>query len=155
MTDGMFVHDLPAHLQERVTCSVLAAVKYDVPANIILGIAEIENGSPGKWVENTNGTRDVGPMQLNTTYLAELAKYGISEFDAARAGCYPYALATWRVRMHIQNDNGDIWSRAANYHSRTPKYNQIYRRKLITAAQRWATWLTHRFRTRVYTPPVE
>lgn len=151
----MFVHDLPPRLQERVTCSVMASVKYDVPANIILAIAEIENGMPGQRVENANGSHDVGPMQLNTAYLAELVKYGITDADAARSGCYPYELATWRLSMHIKNDKGDVWTRAANYHSRTPKYNVIYRRKLVSAAQRWAAWLSQRFQTRVYTPPAQ
>ncbi len=50
-------------------CSISAAVKYEVPANIVLAVAEKEAGKPGQWVRNTNGTHDVGPMQFNTTYL--------------------------------------------------------------------------------------
>lgn len=58
--------DLPPQLQERVICSISAAVKYEVPANIVLAVAEKEGGKPGQWVKNTNGTHDVGPMQFNT-----------------------------------------------------------------------------------------
>jgi hypothetical protein len=32
-----FFADLPPQLQERVVCSISAAVKYEVPANIVLG----------------------------------------------------------------------------------------------------------------------
>ena len=56
-----FVADMPPQIQERVVCSISAAVKYEVPANIVLAVAEKEAGKPGQWVRNTNGTHDVGP----------------------------------------------------------------------------------------------
>jgi hypothetical protein len=88
-------------------------------------------------------------MQFNSNYLLELSVYGITSKDVAQAGCYPYELATWRLRKHILHDKGDLWTNAANYHSRTPKYNTIYRHKLKTAARRWAEWLTQHFNTRI------
>ena len=136
-------------------CSIIAAVKYDVPANIVLAVVEIENGRPGHWVQNRNGSHDVGPMQFNTAYLADLARYGITPEDVAKPGCYPYELATWRLRGHIRQDKGDLWTRAANYHSRTPQHNVKYRVKLVRAAQRWAVWLSQRFQTRNYVSSTE
>jgi hypothetical protein len=138
----------PEEMNERVMCSVIAAVKYDVPANIILAVAEIEGGKPGQYVENTNGTLDVGPMQFNTAYLQDLARYGITAKDVEASGCYSYELAAWRLRGHILNDSGDLWTRAANYHSKTPYYNAEYRAKLIRASGKWGNWLTERFKTR-------
>lgn len=140
--------DLPPQHQERVICSISAAVKYEVPANIVLAVAEKESGKPGQWVRNTNGTHDVGPMQFNTLYLGELAKYGITANDVAAAGCYSFDLAAWRLRQHIRKDSGDLWTRAANYHSRTPQYNAVYRADLIRRAVKWADWLDARFVTR-------
>lgn len=139
--------DLPPPVQERVVCSISAAVKYEVPANIILAIAEKEAGKPGQWVKNSNGTHDVGPMQFNTSYLTELGRYGITANDVATAGCYSFDLAAWRLRQHIRNDKGDLWTRAANYHSRTPQYNTHYRTDLIRRAVKWAGWLDARFVT--------
>lgn len=139
--------DLPPQLQERVVCSISAAVKYEVPANIVLAVAEKESGKPGQWVKNSNGTHDVGPMQFNTSYLGDLARYGITANDVAAAGCYSFDLAAWRLRQHIRNDKGDLWTKAANYHSRTPKYNQVYRADLIVKAVKWADWLEARFVT--------
>ena len=143
-------HLKPGEMNERIMCSVIAAVKYDVPANIILAVAEIEGGKPGRYVENTNGTYDVGTMQFNTAYLQDLAQYGITAKDVAAAGCYSYDLAAWRLREHILNDTGDLWTRAANYHSKTPCYNAEYRAKLIRASGKWGNWLTERFKTRIY-----
>jgi hypothetical protein len=64
----MPIDGLPLQLQERVACSISAAAKYQVPANIILAIAEKEGGRPGRWSPNKNGTHDVGSMQFNTAY---------------------------------------------------------------------------------------
>jgi hypothetical protein len=139
--------DLPARLQEQIVCSIAAAVMYEVPANITLAIAEKEAGKPGQWVRNANGTYDVGPLQFNTSYLRELAQYGISSSDAAQAGCYPYELAAWRLRGHLYSDYGDLWTRAANFHSRTPKHNVVYRADLMLKAAKWANWLEARFVT--------
>ena len=126
-------------------CSISAAVKYAVPANIILAVAEKEAGKPGQWVRNSNGTHDVGSLQFNTAYLQDLFRYGITADHVAQAGCYAYDLAAWRVRQHIKNDRGDIWTKAANYHSKTPKYNSKYRADLIARAVKWADWLEERF----------
>ena len=142
-----FVAELPPLEQERIVCSISAAVKYQVPANIVLAVAEKEGGKPGQWVRNTNGTHDVGPMQFNTAYLRELARYGITAGDVAAAGCYPFDLAAWRLRRHLRDDQGDLWTRAANYHSRTPRFNAVYRADLRKKAAKWADWLEARFVT--------
>jgi len=139
--------DLPPNMQERVVCSVTAAVKYEIPANILLAIAEKEGGKPGQWVRNSNGTHDVGSLQFNTRYLQDLSRYGITPDHVAQAGCYAYDLAAWRVRQHIRNDQGDIWTKAANYHSRTPKHNVRYRADLIAKAVKWADWLENYLNT--------
>ena len=140
--------DLPPHLQDRIVCSIQAAVKYEVPANILLAVAEKEGGKPGQWVRNLNATYDIGPMQFNTTYLAELSKYGITPEHVAQAGCYSYTLAAWRLSTHIRKDRGDLWTRVSNYHSYTPHLNAAYRMDLMRRAAKWEKWLNARFATR-------
>lgn len=139
--------DLPPQMQERVVCSISAAVKYEVAANVVLAVDEKEGGKPGQWVRNSNGTYDVGYMQANTRYLVDLARYGIKPEHVAAAGCYAHDLAAWRIRMHIKKDSGDLWTRASNYHSRTPAINAVYRADLIRRAFKWADWLEARFPT--------
>jgi hypothetical protein len=140
--------DAPLALQEEwVVCSISAAVKYQVPANIVLAVAEKERGKPWQWTTNKNGTQDVGSMQFNTAYIADLARYGITTSDVAVAGCYSFELAAWRLRKHLSKDKGDLWTRAANYHSRTPQYNHVYRTDLIRKASKWADWLDARLVT--------
>lgn len=126
---------------ERVVCSIKAAIKYKIPVNAMLAVADTEGGVAGQWVRNTNGTFDVGAMQFNTRYLKELARYGITTADVAGHGCYPYDLAAWRIRNHIAFDVGDFWTRVANYHSRSPRYNAQYREKIMKLSISWTAWL--------------
>ena len=145
--------DLPPSIQERVICSITAAVKYEVPANIVLAVAEKEGGKPGQWVRNANNTYDIGPMQFNTAYLTDLARFGITPEHVAQSGCYAYTLAAWRLRMHIKNDKGDLWTKAANYHSYTPRLNAAYRTDLMQRAAKWGKLLDARFATYDVTNP--
>lgn len=135
----------PSAVSERVSCSLGAALRYGVPANVVLAVAEQEGGRPGQWVANSNGTFDVGTLQFNTAYLRTLARYGIGPAEAGRPGCYAYHLAAWRLRQHLAHDAGDVWTRAANYHSRTPGLNAEYRAQIMTRGARWAGWLHTRW----------
>jgi len=76
-----------------------------------------------------------------------LRGYSSSANDVEAAGCYSFDLAAWRLRQHIKHDKGDLWTRAANYHSKTPYYNAIYRADLMAKAVKWADWLDARFVT--------
>lgn len=143
----MMPADIPPAIHEKVVCSIGAAAKYGVPANIILAVAQREGGRPGQWVRNNNATYDIGSMQFNTAYIRTLARYGIGTGDVAKPGCYSYDLAAWRLRGHIKNDRGDIWTRVANYHSRTPVHNAPYRAAIMVNARQWGSWLAARFHT--------
>ena len=132
---------LPPAVQARIVCSIQDAQRYGLPPAVMLAVAQIEGGRPGLAVRNTNGTYDLGPMQLNTAWLATLRPYGVDPRWALVGGCYPYQLAAWRIRGHLVRDRGDYWTRVANYHSRTPAQNRPYRAQVIDSAERWQVWL--------------
>ena len=122
-------------------------MKYGIPANIMLAVASQEGGKAGQAVLNANGSVDYGAMQINTAWLADLRKYGITARDVTKAGCYAYDLAAWRIRQHIKHDTGSLWQRVANYHSYTPELNWDYRRQIEKRAAFWLAWLQKRFIT--------
>ena len=140
---------------ERVSCSIKAAIEYNIPADILLSIAEIENGKPGEAILNSNGTVDIGVMQFNSTYLKDLAKYGITDKHVAVSGCYPYRLAAWRIRQHLLHDKGSIWQRSANYHSYTRTYNEHYQERIKERSPKWISWLTERYPIKEWNPSDE
>ena len=144
-----FYSEGPASIQ----CVIEAAKRQNVPANVLLAIASVEGGKNGQAVKNTNGTFDLGHFQLNTMHFGEggmFTRVGIKAKDAAWRGCYNAELAAWMVRRHLDAPgNQDYWTRVANYHSATPKFNGIYRAKLIPMAERWGRWLQSNYKTTV------
>jgi len=58
--------DLPPLQQERIVCSITAAIKYQVSTNILLAIAEKEGGKPGMVFANENGTNDIGMAHFHS-----------------------------------------------------------------------------------------
>lgn len=61
------VKSLKQPLRIRVTCSIQAATRFDLPANLILAVAEQEGGQVGECVRNLNGSYDLGPMLVCVT----------------------------------------------------------------------------------------
>jgi hypothetical protein len=136
---------LTLHLEDvpqTQTCIIHAAAEYQLPAELLLAVAEQERGQPYQKVRNSNGSFDLGPMQFNTTYLKDLAKFKIQPEHVLTETCYPYRLAAWRIKNHLEKDSGPILQRVANYHSKTRRYNLAYQKKLIPKIQRWQSWLT-------------
>lgn len=140
-------YNLPPAEQASVICAVAAATRYSVPVNIFLAVVEKEGGKPGQYVKNKNGTYDIGPLQFNTSYVKTLSKYGITykSVEGHNNSCYPYYLAAWRIKQHINNDHGDIYQKVSNYHSRTHHYNAIYREDLIKRSEKLAAYLNKYF----------
>lgn len=123
------------------SCLMMAAQAYSVPPAVLLGIHQIEGGAPGQEVgPNENGTYDLGPMQINTTWLPELAdQWGVNEATAYRwvrdDVCTNVGVSAWILRRHM-NETGNLARAISHYHSRTPKYGQAYRTKVIRAMQK-------------------
>lgn len=135
------ISDLPPTIpidDARIYCSVEAAARYFQPSEPVYAVALTEGGRPGIAVLNTNGTYDLGYMQFNTAYLKTLSRAGVKVSDVQKNSCYPFHLAAWRIRGHLEERSGaDVFTKAAWYHSRTPEYNIIYRGKLIENARRF------------------
>ena len=135
------ISDLPPQMpvnEVRMFCSVESAIHYQIPADLIYAVALNEGGNFKSKVKNTNGTYDLGIMQFNTAYLKTLKDEGINPEDALKTGCYPFHLASWRIKGHIsENTNADLFTKVAYYHSRTPKYNIVYRNRLIKNLQKF------------------
>ena len=63
-------------------CVDLAAQRYQVSPVLLQAIAQHESGGRATAVNvNSNGTRDIGLMQINSSWLPTLARHGIGERD--------------------------------------------------------------------------
>ncbi len=121
-------------------CLMLASQTYSVPPAVLVGIYKAEGGKVGQEVRNDNGTYDLGPMQINTVWMPELAgKWGVSESTAKKwvrdDACTNVGVAAWILRSHI-DETGSLSQAIAHYHSRTPYYGTTYKRKVISILQK-------------------
>lgn len=120
-------------------CVFDAAVKYQIPANILLGLYQAEGGSVGRVSRNTNQSIDMGPMQINSVHLKRWKPYGITEYHIKNDGCYNLDLAAYHVRELLDEPgSASFWQRIGNYHSRTPSRNIPYRERVMRYSMQWA-----------------
>jgi soluble lytic murein transglycosylase-like protein len=65
-----------------LACFDLAAHQYNVSPLLLRAIAKHESNGQASVVNlNVNGTRDIGLMQINSSWLPTLARHGIAERD--------------------------------------------------------------------------
>lgn len=118
----MLFHGVP------LECINQAAVTYHVPATMIVSVMKIENGRNGMAVKNKNGTYDLGVMQINSSWLPSLKKYGIDKETLQQDGCMNVMVGSWILARGIAKSEG--WVGLGNYHSATPKHNKRYREQV-------------------------
>lgn len=121
------------------TCIFAAAETYSVPPAVLLSILQVEGGRPGQQVKNTNDSYDLGPMQINTIWLPELAgHWRVSKTEAWRQvrddACVNIGVGAWILRRKM-DETGSLYQGIAHYHSATPKYGHVYRAKVMAAMQ--------------------
>ena len=127
--------------QALAVCIFTAAQTYAVPPSVILGVLHVEGGRTGMASYNTNGTYDLGPMQINTIWLPQLARYWhVSERTALRMvrddTCVNVGVGAWILRAKM-NEAGSLYEGIAHYHSATPGLGSRYRQKVMSAMQRY------------------
>lgn len=122
-------------------CLLVAAQAYAIPPAVLLGIYQVEGGKVGQQVgPNTNGSYDLGPMQINTIWIPELAaEWGVSHATARQwikdDPCTNVGVAAWILRRNL-DETGDLARSIAHYHSRTPTIGSAYKRKVVSSMQR-------------------
>ncbi|MAS88102.1 MAG: transglycosylase [Micavibrio sp.] len=126
--------------QVLASCLFIASQTYQVPPAVLMGIQTVEGGQVGQAVKNKNGSYDLGPMQINTIWIPELAKYwNVDQATAIRwvkdDPCTNINVSAWILRQHI-NETGSLSQAIAHYHSRTPYYGRRYKKKVVEALQK-------------------
>lgn len=127
--------------QALAICIFAAAKTYAVPVDVVLGIMHVEGGRVGQMVRNTNGSHDLGPMQINTLWIPELARHWKLSEDATLRlvrddACVNVGVGAWILRGKIDH-TGSLMGGIAGYHSLTPHLGQSYRRKVLQAMQHY------------------
>ena len=120
MPTPMVINDVP------MECINQAAIRYHVPATMIISILKTEGGKVGFARSNTNSSFDYGPMQINSIWLKQLSNYGITAKQLQYDACTNVKVGAWILAQGIAQ-SPSLWQGVGNYHSRTSAKNKRYR----------------------------
>ena len=124
-----------------LACMAMVAATLHLPPRVLPSIQRVEGGSIGSISRNANGTADLGLMQINTVWLAPLARISGLPEDAVQRRliadpCFNIAAAGLILRQHLVQRHGDLMQAIGDYHSVTPALNERYRSAVWDAATR-------------------
>ena len=107
-------------------CWEQAAQKYGVDANLLHAIAKTESSLNPAAVNrnNANGTYDVGLMQINSSWLPTLKRFGIAEKDLYEP-CVSIEVAAWILAHNIRK-HGNTWAAVGAYNTPDPARGLLY-----------------------------
>lgn len=137
---------LPVAVEPPITpvtqeCMVQVAGKLQLPLAALYGVLYQEGGTPGKVSKNTNGTYDIGPMQVNSIWLPFFrTNYGITEAQLRNDGCLNVWAGGALLWMEVQRAKGDYWKAIGNYHSRTPIHHDRYKYSIAKKLTQWGVF---------------
>ncbi|SNT10264.1 Transglycosylase SLT domain-containing protein [Noviherbaspirillum humi] len=117
-------------------CLDSAAAYHQVNPLILRAIAWQESrGNPNAFRGNTNGSYDIGMMQINTIHARELGRYGI-QMGHLYNPCIAAYVAAWHYRRQIDR-YGNTWAAVGAYHSHTPHLRDKYAGQVKRILEKW------------------
>jgi hypothetical protein len=117
-------------------CLEAASRAYHVPPAILVILLNVEGGSLGAVSQNTNGTVDIGPMQVNQIWVPQVAAHWSTTKDRAYRAlrdnfCANLEAGAWILRQGLDEAHGDFWEGVGYYHSHDPGHKQTYLRSVL------------------------
>lgn len=116
-------------------CISEAATRFNVPEVALWLLLDVEAGTLGKVSKNTNGTYDIGPMQVNSIWLSKVARFGITEAMVRDNLCINIGVGTWIFAQELDRHK-DLAKAIAYYHSPTPRHQRRYLGLVVGAIDR-------------------
>lgn len=116
-------------------CVNQAARRYQVDKRLIHAIIQVESsGNPSALNRNANGTEDIGIMQINTSWLPTLARYGIDRHHLYDP-CTNIHIGAWVLARNIAR-YGHTWRAVGAYNATSHVKREGY------VAKVWQRYLT-------------
>lgn len=123
---------LPDREHPILECFAVAAKVYQIPSEYLWAIGTVESSlNPRAKGRNKNGTQDLGVMQINTSHLPYLGKYGINESRLLNEPCLNIHVGAWVLRGNM-NRYGETWEAVGAYNAspRRPDIRLSYAKKV-------------------------
>lgn len=122
-----------------LACMAATAAYYHLPPRVLPSIQRVEGGGIGNVSRNTDGSDDLGVMQINTRWVQPIAALTRLPPATVRVrliddGCFNIAAAGAILRTYLDEAHGDLMTAVGDYHSHTPTLHQAYRLRVLQAA---------------------
>ena len=122
-----------------LACMLAVASAEHLPPRVLPAIHAVEGGSVGTVSRNSDGSEDLGVMQINSRWLPVLARHtGRDETTVRRAlvqaPCFNIAVAGAILRLYLTETGDNLLAAIGDYHSHTPLLNERYQEQVIGAA---------------------
>ncbi len=118
-------------------CIHWTAYQFDLPEELLYSVLYVERGDiNGKCSNNTNGTQDCGPAQINDVRLSELKRFSLTKDDMKNVPCRNIWAMGYLLRREIERADNNILKGVGNYHfhySVNSKIHDRYVRKVLKA----------------------
>ncbi|AOJ73587.1 MULTISPECIES: lytic transglycosylase domain-containing protein [Burkholderia] len=109
----------------QADCIDDAAAFHRVNPRLLRVIAEYESSMSTYAVNrNKNGSEDIGLMQINTSWLPTLARYGIRR-EHLYNGCVSAYVGAWILASNVRRF-GPTWKAVGAYNAVTPSKQLVY-----------------------------
>ena len=126
-------------------CWEQAAARYSVSSELLYAIARTESGlNPQAIGHNRNGSRDIGLMQINSTWLPQLSKHGIAERDLFDP-CTSIHVGAWILAGNVQR-LGYTWEAVGAYNAANPARRRAYAERIYRQLNKASTPPRNRWR---------
>lgn len=124
-----------------LACMIAAASFHHLPVQALAAIQSVEGGTVGMVSVNKDGSADLGLMQVNTQWVAAVARATRGKEDVIRArliqdGCFNIKVAAAILDVYKVEAHGNMLEAVGFYHSHTPDLKAAYQIKVLAAAQR-------------------
>jgi soluble lytic murein transglycosylase-like protein len=116
-------------------CFENAGATYGINPLLLWAIAKVEsNFNPYALNKNKDGSYDIGIMQINSSHLNTLKKYGLIDKRYIWEPCYNIHVGAWILHQCIQK-HGYTWEAIGCYNAVTPWKRKKYSYKVYKAIE--------------------
>jgi hypothetical protein len=117
-------------------CVAKAADVFRVEQSALYLILDVEGGTLGQTsAPNTDGTVDIGPMQVNTWWVPSFEARGISRDALQNNLCVNIMAGAW-IYAQERRQSKTVAEAIARYHSPSPQHQRIYLGQIEKAIDR-------------------